>query len=114
MRVAMSDPHIVELRSSSPAGLRAQTTAAVNEVLVRERATLLLGLDSLSIIDDAVIAALIVALRRLREIGGTVRLITGNAEHRERLARIGLDRVFDIAGGPEEADRRGARSQSNR
>jgi anti-anti-sigma regulatory factor len=106
-------PHFVELRSSSPAGLRAQTTAAVDEVLVRQSATLLLGLDSLSIIDDAVISALIGALRKLREIGGTVRLSTSNADHRERLAHIGLDRVFDVCGGPEEADRRGAQSQSN-
>jgi anti-anti-sigma regulatory factor len=92
----MSASHFVEIYSSSPAGLRAQTAAAVSETLDRRSTTLLLGLDRLPALDDAVISAAIVALRKLRDIGGTVQLVTCNTSHREHLARIGLDRVFDI------------------
>jgi anti-anti-sigma regulatory factor len=107
-REQMSASHFVKLYSSSPTGLRAQAIAAVDELLLRKRTTLLLELDGLSIIDDAVISAMVVALRKLREVGGTVRLITDNSGHRERLAHIGLDRVFDIYASPEDADPRGA------
>jgi anti-anti-sigma regulatory factor len=104
----MSVSHFVELYSSSPTGLRAQTAAAVDETLERRSTTLLLGLDRLSILDDAVISATIVALRRLRDIGGTVHLVTCNTSHREHLARIGLNRVFGIFASAEEAEPRSA------
>jgi hypothetical protein len=68
---------------------------------------LLLGLDSLTTIDDRVISAAIVALRRLRDLGGAVGLITRNTSHRKRLADIGLDRVFDILASVEETNPRG-------
>jgi anti-anti-sigma regulatory factor len=77
--------------------------------MLQQRSTnLLLGLDGLPIVDDAAISATIVALRRIRSIGGTVRLVTGKASHRQRLAQIGLDRVFDIIASPEEAYSRSA------
>jgi anti-anti-sigma regulatory factor len=94
--------HLVQLFSSSPIGLRAQTAAAVEETLRLRTTSLLLGLDTLSTLDDGVIAATIVALRKLRDIGGTVHLVTGNPSHRKRLAQLGLDRVFDILASPEE------------
>jgi anti-anti-sigma regulatory factor len=102
-RVAMSLPHFVKLHSNSPTGLRAQTAGAVEEALHLRTTSLLLGLDGLPILDDAVISESIVALRKLRDVGGTVRLVTGNATHRERLSQLGLDRVFDILANPEEA-----------
>lgn len=64
---------------------------------MRRGATILaLGIDNLAALDDAAISATIVALRRLREIGGTVRLVTRNAAHLKRLAQTGLDHVFDV------------------
>jgi len=57
---------------------------------------LIIGLDRLASLDDEALSATIVALRRHREAGGTVRLVTQNAVHRDRLARTGLDRVFDV------------------
>ena len=94
--------HFVKLHSGSPAGLRSQTAAAVEETLRLRTTSLLLGLDALSILDDAVIASMIVALRELRDVGGTVRLVTGNGAHRKRLAQLGLDRVFDVLSNPEK------------
>jgi anti-anti-sigma regulatory factor len=58
---------------------------------------LIIGLDRLASLDDEALSATIVALRRHRESGGTVRLVTQNAVHRDRLARTGLDRVFEVS-----------------
>lgn len=99
----MSVPHFVKLHSGSPTGLRAQTAMAVEETLRLRTTSLLLGLDDLSILDDAVIAGTIVALRKLRDVGGTVCLVTGNDTHRKRLAQLGLDRVFDVLASPRTA-----------
>jgi hypothetical protein len=74
----MRVPYFVKLHSGSPTELRAQTAIAVEETLRLHTASLLLGLDGLSILDDALIAGTIVALRKLRDVGGTVRLVTGN------------------------------------
>lgn len=105
----MSQPLFVELYASSRTGLRAQTLAAVSQALRQGTMILMLGLDSLPTLDDAVIAATIVALRRIRERGGTVRLVTRSVEHRTRLALAGLDRVFDIFSSAEDADGQRAR-----
>jgi anti-anti-sigma regulatory factor len=102
---ALSAPHFVKLYPSSRAGLRAQVRAAVDELLTRQRTTLLLDLDGLSIIDEEVVAAVFVALLRLRESGDTVRLITANPGHRERLADIGLHLILDIFANPNDACR---------
>jgi anti-anti-sigma factor len=99
-------PHFVEFRASSPVGLRAQAVDAADAALRRGTNLLVLGLDSLSMLDDASIAAMIVALRRLREIGGTVRLVTQSAAHRKRLMLTGLDRIFDVFASAEEAQGR--------
>jgi anti-anti-sigma regulatory factor len=98
-------PHLVKLHASSPSGLRAQAATAAEETLRLRTTSLLLGLDGLSILDDAVISGTIVALRKLRDIGGTVALVTGNPTHRKRLTQLGLDRVFDILASPEDAER---------
>ncbi len=85
-----------ELYDSSSSGLRAQATAAADEALRRGSSILVLGLDSLSELDAAAVSAMIVALRKLREVGGSVRLVTLNADHREHLAATGLDRIFKV------------------
>jgi|ERR1700723_234473 anti-anti-sigma regulatory factor len=96
-------PLFVEFYTSSPSGLRAQATAAVSDAIQRRSTILVVGLDSLARLDDAVISAIIVALRGLRAIGGTVRLVTQSVTHRRHLAAIGLDRVFDVFATAEEA-----------
>jgi hypothetical protein len=82
---ATAEPHFIDLYTSSRTELRAQLSAAVDETLRRRSLTLLVGLDSLPNLDDGVLAAAIIALRRLRESGGTLRLKTGNASHRRTL-----------------------------
>jgi anti-anti-sigma regulatory factor len=95
---------MTDLYASSASGLRAQAVSAADETLKRGRDTLVIGLDNLSAFDDAVAAAAIVALRRLREAGGSVRLVTSKATHRERLALTGLDHVFAVYSNACEAE----------
>jgi hypothetical protein len=54
---------------------------------------------------------MIVALRRLREAGGTVRLVTQSVAHRKRLVVTGLDRIFDVFATAEDALGRNERRQ---
>jgi anti-anti-sigma regulatory factor len=97
---------MTELYASSSAGLRAQAVSAADETLQLGRKTLVMGLDSLAAFDDGAVSAAIVALRRLREAGGSVRLVTGNAAHRKQLEMTGLDRIFDVFSSADEAERR--------
>jgi anti-anti-sigma regulatory factor len=96
-------PSFVEFYTSSPTGLRAQATAAVTDAKRRGSRILIVGLDSLVKLDDAAISATIVALRGLRALGGTVRLVTQSVTHRRQLEAIGLDRVFDVFATYEDA-----------
>jgi len=95
---------MTDLYASSSAGLRAQAVRAADETLRLGRTTLVIGLDSLPVFDDAAVSAAIIALRRLREVGGSVRLVTHNAAHRQELALTGLDHVFDVYASADEAE----------
>lgn len=86
----------VELFESSGAGLRAQAKAAATETLRQRRTTLTIGLDNLWAVGDTAVAALIVALRTMRESGGTICLLTHRPEHRRRLQLNGLDRIMTL------------------
>ena len=97
------EPLFVEFYASSPTGLRAQATAAVSDAIRGGSTILVVGLDNLARFDAAAISAAIVALRGLREIGGTVRLVTRSATHRRSLEATGLDHVFDVFATREEA-----------
>lgn len=93
---ATAEPYFIELYTSSRTGLRAQFTAAVDETLRRRSLTLFVCLDSLPNLDDSVLSGAIIALRRLREFGGTLQFMTQKASHRRTLSATGLDRVFKI------------------
>jgi anti-anti-sigma regulatory factor len=99
-------PLFVEFYASSPTGLRAQATAAVNDALRHGSTVLVLGLDSLAMLDDAAVSATILALRGLRAAGGTVRLVTQSGKHLRRLDALGLNRIFDVFGSLDEAENR--------
>ncbi len=86
----------VQLYESSRAGLRAQATAAASDVLRAGQKTLTFGLDNLSHVGDDAVAALIIALRRMREDGGTIVLETTNEQHQRALLLNGLDRIVSI------------------
>ena len=85
-----------------PCGLRAQTKAAVEQTLRQDQKTLVFGLDSLPVLDDAAVSAFILAQRKMRDAGGSVRLVTQRPAHRQYLALTGLNRVFDVAARAEE------------
>jgi anti-anti-sigma regulatory factor len=106
-------PHFVEFYASSPNGLRAQATAAVSDTMRGGSTILVVGLDSLSRLDDAALSATIVALRGLRETGGTVRLVTHSLAHRRQLEAMGLDRIFGVFASFEEAGERGPLEAEN-
>lgn len=96
----------LEVLSGSPEAVRAQLDAAVIATLDEGKDTLTVSVDALRELDDAAIAATVRALRRLRAVGGTLRLVTQRDDHRERLAVTGLDRVFDVYDSKTEADAR--------
>ena len=86
----------VQLYESSRAGLQAQAAAAASDVLRAGQKTLTFGLDNLGNIGDDAVAALIIALRKMREAGGTIVLETTNEQHQRALLRNGLDRIVTI------------------
>jgi anti-anti-sigma factor len=101
----MTNAEAIEVYAGSPTGLRAQLLAAADETICRGREILVVGLNNISVLDDAAIAALIVSLRRLREAGGAIRLVTTNPEHRKRLALTSLDRIFEVFESAADARR---------
>jgi anti-anti-sigma regulatory factor len=92
----MTSTGYVELYSSSLTGLRAQAVAAADEIVRGGQSILVIGLDSLCALDDAVVSALALASSKVREAGGTVRLVTRNLDHLTTLAMRELDRIFDV------------------
>jgi anti-anti-sigma regulatory factor len=106
-RLAIMKPVFVEVFSGSSKALRAQLAAAAQSTLQQGKTTLAVGLDTLPDLDDPAIAAIIVALRKLRAAGGTIQLVTQREEHRRRLALTGLDQVFEVFASQEDADGHG-------
>jgi anti-anti-sigma regulatory factor len=86
----------VQLYQSSRAGLQAQASAAASDVLRAGHKTLTFGLDNLPSVGDDAVAALIIALRKMREEGGTITLETTNEQHQQALLLNGLDRIVNI------------------
>ncbi len=65
-------------------------------------AAIAVGLDGVTKLEAPVMAALIAALRRVRETGGTLALVTRRDDIRASLRATGLDRVFNVvATAPE-------------
>jgi hypothetical protein len=75
----MKYQHTTQLIASSPAGLRAQALAAVDETLQLGRRKLFIEIGSLRGGEQAAVSALSAAARRMRDAGGSVQVITGDA-----------------------------------
>jgi anti-anti-sigma regulatory factor len=71
-------------------------TAVVDTAVKTGERELVVGLDMIGVLDDAVIRELIRALRKLREAGGCVHLDTTRASIFASLRDTGLDRVFPV------------------
>lgn len=62
-----------------------------------------LDLRKLGGLDTTTLGALVLVHRILREVGGTVRLVTDNASARDVLALTALDKIFCVYQTPEAA-----------
>jgi hypothetical protein len=74
----MKYQHTTQLLASSPAGLRAQAQAAVDETIQLGRRKLFVEIGDLHGGQEAAVSALSTAARRMRAAGGTVQVITGD------------------------------------
>jgi hypothetical protein len=74
----MKYQHTTQLLASSPAGLRAQAQAAVDETIQLGRRKLFVEIGSLHGGEEAAVSALTAAARRMRDAGGSVHVITGD------------------------------------
>lgn len=75
---------------------------SVERAVATHEPTLTVGLDGLASLDATVMGTLIVALRRMREAGGSVVLQVTHPELLLELAVSGLDRVFKVVAVPAE------------
>lgn len=88
---------ICELLASSAVGLRAQTTAAAMLAVSTGQKALMIDVDNLRTIDEAVVAAIIAALRTMREAGGGIQILTNREAHLRSLRVFCLDRIVGLA-----------------
>jgi hypothetical protein len=97
---------VLRLNADDPAA-RSELVAAVDTLLASEkpspRLSIALSGDGLP---SETVAALVTALRRLRERGGAVEVAPGTTAVRDALALNGLDRVFAFPLVPQDAPRR--------
>jgi anti-anti-sigma regulatory factor len=92
----MNYVNTVQLLTSSPSGLRAQVIAAANDTIRSGQRQLIVDLDNLTQMDDAVLSALILALRRLRGEGGSLRVVTSKDAIRGYLDSTGMKLAFGM------------------
>jgi hypothetical protein len=85
-------------------GARAALAAAATALIARRREAprLIVALTGEEL-PAAMVAALVAALRRLREVGGALAVEPGSAALRDALALHGLDRVFALPLDPDAA-----------
>ena len=103
----MNHVNTVQLLTSSPSGLRAQAVAAADDTIRSGQKQLIVDLDNLTHMDDAVLSALILALRRLRDGGASLRVVTSKHAIRGYLDATGMKLAFGM-GSPDLTRRRRA------
>jgi hypothetical protein len=97
---------VLRLNADDPAA-RTELVAAVDTLLASEKPSPRLSVAlSGNGLPSETVAALVTALRRLRERGGAVQVAPGTTAVRDALALTGLDRVFAFPLVPHEAPRR--------
>ncbi len=65
-----------------------------------------LDLSGLEVVDSSGIGAIVSLFKRIRSIGGDVKIVGVRGQPREILRLLGLDRAFDIVSSLDEASRR--------
>src|SRR5271165_4072823 len=86
-----------QLGKAAPSDEVVSLRAAVDAAVAAEAPALTIGVDAVVSLDAAVLGGLIAGLRRLRDVGGTVRLHATRPDLLRTLEVTGLDRVFDVA-----------------
>lgn len=81
---------------------RESLLAGADAAIAEHDLSLTVGLDDLNGLDADVMGTLIVALRRMREAGGTVTLHVTRPALLDALSVSGLDRVFTLVSQPQE------------
>jgi anti-anti-sigma regulatory factor len=98
----MNFVNTLQLLTSSPNGLRAQAIAAADETIRLGQTQLIIDLDNLTHADDAVLSALILALRRLREAGASLRVLTSKDPIRNYLDSTGMRLAFGLSANADD------------
>jgi anti-anti-sigma regulatory factor len=88
--------------------------SAVDESAQKEDQTLTVGLDEIAALDAATMNALITALRRMRDAGGTVKLHVTRPDLLVTLGETGLDKVFKVVANADEPRQKAARRRKRR
>jgi anti-anti-sigma factor len=78
------------------AGLPRWHDALTRAVEQHRGVTLLIDLDGVGSIDDLAVGVLLSAGARARDRGGRIELVAANPVLRDRLARLGVDRVLPV------------------
>ena len=85
-------------------GARKALLRRVETAVAAHEQEITIGLDGLPSLDATVMGTLIVALRRMREAGGTVVLHVTRPELLSDLSMSGLDRVFKVVAQQPESE----------
>lgn len=93
-----------QLGKAAPQVEVASLRAAVDAAIAGEAPTLTVGVDAVTALDAAVLGGLIAGLRRLRDVGATVRLHATRPDLLRTLEVTGLDRVFDVSATAPEPE----------
>jgi anti-sigma B factor antagonist len=88
--------------------------SAVDESAQKGDQTLTVGLDEIANLDSAMMNALITALRRMRDAGGTVDLHVTRPDLLVTLGETGLDKVFKVIANADEPRPKAARKRKRR
>jgi|GEM_PF-5539124 anti-anti-sigma regulatory factor len=88
--------------------------SAVDESAQKGDQTLTVGLDEIADLDAAMMNALITALRRMRDAGGTVELHVTRPDLLVTLGETGLDKVFKVVANADEPRPKVARKRKRR
>ena len=86
-----------QLGKAAPSEEVVSLRAAVDAAVAAHTPALTVGVDAVTSLDAAVLGGLIAGLRRLRDIGSTVRLHATRPDLLRTLEVTGLDRVFDVS-----------------
>ena len=93
-----------QLGKAAPSEEVVSLRTAVDAALAAHAPALTIGVDSVASLDAAVLGGLIAGLRRLRDIGSTVRLHATRPDLLRTLEVTGLDRVFDVSATAPKAE----------